>query len=198
MLDYDTQARLAGATAELLRSCAVAAAQTMTASACQGLTLWSDMLRPPRRPPAPAVMRASCANPFEVLWRFTPSDWMPKAGVWPQAAWVPSPALGLGWSPYAAWSALPNWSAWGRIYWQQWPSQPQQLSPLSVPETVTRAALGLASPSSYATYRSAGGHAVAQIITPNADTVVAGLAASSLALMQMQTIFSTWRTVLGA
>ncbi len=53
MLDYDTHSRLADATTELMRSCAVAAAQTMTASTCRGLMLWSDLLRAPDRRPAP-------------------------------------------------------------------------------------------------------------------------------------------------
>ena len=86
MLDYDTHSRLADATAELMRSCAVAAAQTMTASTCRGLMLWSDLLRAPDRRPAPQAIRATATNPFEVFWRFTPTDWMPKAGVWPQGS----------------------------------------------------------------------------------------------------------------
>jgi hypothetical protein len=197
MLDYDTQARLADATAELMRSCALAAAQTMTASACRGLTLWSDMLRSPERRPAPQAIRTSAAHPFEAFWRFTPADWMPKASVWPQSHWLPTSAPGFGWAPYAAWPALPDWSTWSRVYWSAWSSKPQQASALSVPETVTRAALSMASPSAYASYRSSGGHAVAQVIMPNADTMAAGLAATSLALMQMNTMLSTWRTVLG-
>ena len=100
--------------------------------------------------------------------------------------------------PYAAWPAFGDWSAWSRVYWPAWPSQPQQASLFSVPETVTRAALSMASPSTYASYRSAGGHAVAQVIMPGADTVMAGLTATSLGLMQMHTMLSTWRTVLGA
>ena len=78
MLDLDAHTRFADATAELMRSCAVAAAQTMTASAFQGLTLWSDLLRRPEQRPAPQAIRATTTNPFEVFWRFTPADWMPK------------------------------------------------------------------------------------------------------------------------
>jgi hypothetical protein len=198
MLDYDTQARLADATAELMRSCALAAAQTMTASTCRGLTLWSDMLRVPERRPAPPAIRASSTSPLEAFWRCTPADWMPKASVWPRSIWPPSPVSGFSWAPYAAWPALADWSAWTRVYWPAWPSQPQQANPFNVPETVARAALSMASPSTYASYRTAGGHAVAQVIMPNADTVAAGLTAASLGLMQMQTMLSTWRTVLGA
>ena len=199
MLDYDTHSRLADATTELMRSCAVAAAQTMTASTCRGLMLWSDLLRAPDRRSAPPAIRTTATNPFEAFWRFTPADWMPKASVWPQNYWLPGPASGLGWAhPYATWPAIPDWSAWSRVYWPAWPSQPQLASPFAVPATVTRAALSVASPSTYASYRSAGGHAVAQVIMmPSADTVVAGLTATNLALTQMHTMLSTWRTVLG-
>lgn len=196
MLDYDTHARLADATADLMRSCAVAAAQTMTASTCRGLTLWSELLRAAERRPAPPAIRASSANPFGVFWHFTPAEWMPRASVWRQNHWLPTSAPGFGWAPYAAWTTLPDWSAWSRSYWPAWPSQPRQASPFSVQEAATRAALSVASP--YASYRSAGGHAVAQVIMPGADTAVAGLTATSLALMQMHTMLSTWRTVLGA
>jgi hypothetical protein len=196
MLDYDTHARLADATAELMRSSAVAAAQTMTASACRGLTLWSDMLRATDRRPTPEAPRTVAANPFEAFWRFTPADWTPRASVWPQTSWVSHAVPGFGWSPYTAWPALPDWSSWTRMYWPAWPTLPQQASMAAVPEAVTRA-LSVASPTSYASYRSSGGHAVAQVIMPSADTVAAGMAATSLALMQMNTVLSTWRTVLG-
>jgi hypothetical protein len=196
MLDYDTQARLADATAELMRSCALATAQTMTVSACRGLTLWSDMLRaPPRTPAAPAI-RTTSANPFEEFWRSAPNAWMSRA--WRPNSWLPHAMPGFGWTPYSVWPAPSDWSAWSRLYWPAWPSQPPLANPFSVPETVTRAALSMASPTTYASYRSAGGHAVAQVIMPSADTVVAGLTATSLALTQMHTMLSTWRTVLGS
>jgi hypothetical protein len=199
MLDFDAHTRFADATAELMRSCAVAAAQTMAASTCHGLTLWSDMLRiPERRSAPPQAIRTSIANPFEVFWRFTPADWMPKSSVWPQSSWMPGRASGFGWAPYAAWPTFGDWTAWSRIYWPAWSSQPHQANVFAVPETITRTALQAATPSAYASYRSSGGHAVAQVIMPSADTVVAGLAATSLALTQMHTVLSTWRTLLGA
>jgi hypothetical protein len=197
MLDLDAHARFADATAELMRSCAVAAAQTMTASAFQGLTLWSDLLRRPEQRPAPQAIRATTTNPFEVFWRFTPADWMPKAGAWPHSNWLPGAASGFGWAPYAPWPAFGDWAAWSRVYWPAWPSQSPQAIPLAMAETATRAALSMASPATYASYRSAGGHAVAQVIMPGADTVAAGFKATNLALTQMHTMLSTWRTVLG-
>src|SRR5262249_26368377 len=120
MIDYDTHARLADATAELMRSYAVAAAQTMAASAFQCLALWANMLGSAGRPAAPQVPRTASRNPFEAFWRFTPADWMPRAGFWPQNSWVPHAVPGFGWSPYTAWPAVADWSAWSRMYWPAW------------------------------------------------------------------------------
>jgi len=200
MLDADTHARLADATAELMRSCAVAAAQTLTASACRGLTLWSDMLRAPPSQRAVSRPASTCAdNPFEVFWRFSPTDWLAKTNGWPQSTWLPSygssPAA-WGGAPYA-WPAFGDWTQWSRIYWPGWHAQPAQTSPFAIPEAVTQAALRVALPSTYASYRSAGGHAVAQVIMPGADAIVAGLAATA-AFTQMQALFGVWRTMLGA
>jgi hypothetical protein len=200
MLDTDTHARLADATAELMRSCAVAAAQTLTASACRGLTLWSDMLRAPPSQRAVSRPASTCAdNPFEVFWRFSPTDWLAKTNGWPQSTWLPSYASGpavWGVAPYA-WPAFGDWTQWSRVYWPGWHAQPAQTSPFAIPEAVTQAALRVALPSTYASYRSAGGHAVAQVIMPGADAIVAGLAATA-AFTQMQALFGVWRTILGA
>jgi hypothetical protein len=200
MLDTDTHARLADATAELMRSCAVAAAQTLTASACRGLTLWSDMLRSPagQRPVArPASTGA--ANPFEVFWRFSPTDWWTKTSGWPQSTWLPSYASGpaaWGTAPYA-WPAFGDWTQWSRAYWPGWQYLSAHAGPFGIPETVTQTALRVALPSTYASYRSAGGHAVAQVIMPGTDAIVAGLAATA-AFTQTQALLGVWRTMLGA
>ena len=205
MIDLDAHNRFTDATAELMRSCAVAAAQTMTVSACRGLTLWSDMLRTPVERRVSQLSRPAAANPFEVFWRFSPMDWMPKSGVWPQSNWLPSHTSGLGWSPYAAWGSSPyaawpalgDWSTWSRLYWPSWSGQSAYASAFALPEAVTQAALRATSPSGYASYRSAGGHAVAQIIVPGADAAVTKLT-TTVALTQMQTMLGMWRAALGA
>ena len=138
MLDFDAHTRFADATAELMRSCAVAAAQTMTVSACRGLTLWSDLLRPSAERRVSRLSRPAAANPFEVFWRFSPMHWMPKSGIWPQSNWLPSYTSGLGWSPYAAWGSSPyaawpmfsDWSTWSRLYWPSWSGQSAYASAL--------------------------------------------------------------------
>ena len=67
----------------------------------------------------------------------------------------------------------------------------------ALPEAVTQAALRVASPSTYASYRSAGGHAVAQVIMPGAEAVVASLTTTAV-LTQTQTLLGMWRAMLGA
>jgi hypothetical protein len=99
MLDYDAHARLADATAELMRTCAIATAQTMTASACQGLALWSNMLRSPDQRPVTRPTGIGSANPLEVLWRFSPADWLAKGNVWSNSNWGASYAPGSAGRP---------------------------------------------------------------------------------------------------
>jgi hypothetical protein len=205
MIDLDAHTRFTDATAELMRSCAVAAAQTMTVSACRSLTLWSDLLRTPVERRVSQPSRPIVANPFEALWRFSPMHWMPKSAIWPQSSWLPSYTSGLGWpphaawggSPYAAWPMFSDWSTWSRLYWPSWSGRSAYASAFILPEAATQAALRATSPSGYASYRSAGGHAVAQIIMPGSDAAVASLT-TTVALTQMQTMLGMWRAALGA
>lgn len=205
MLDLDAHSRFTDATAELMRSCAVAAAQTMTVSACRSLTLWSELLRTPVERRASQSSRPAATDPFEAFWRFSPMHWMAKSGLWPHSNWLPSYTSGLGWSPYAAcgsspyaaWPVFSDWSTWSRLYWPSWSGQSAYPSAFTLPEAVTQAAVRATSPSGYASYRSAGGHAVAQVIMPGADAAVAGLTTTA-AFTQMQTMFGMWRAALGA
>jgi hypothetical protein len=205
MLDLDAHARFTDATAELMRSCAVAAAQTMTVSACRSLTLWSDLLRTPAERRVSQPSRPVGANPFEAFWRFSSIDWMPKSAVWPQSNWLSSYTSALGWSPYAAWGSAPytawptlsDWSTWSRLYWPSWSGQSAYASVFTLPEAMTHAALRATSPSGYASYRSAGGHAVAQVIMPGSNAAVASMR-TTVALTQMQAMLSVWRAALGA
>ena len=131
MLDYDTHSRLADATAELMRSCAVAAAQTMTASACRGLMLWSDMLRPPEPPSGAAgdprdldqslrgVLALHAGGLDAESQRLARSRLLAAGSCARVSAGRPMP---LG-------PRFADWSAWSRVYWPAWPSQPQQASP---------------------------------------------------------------------
>lgn len=204
MLDFDAHTRFADATAELMRSCALAAAQTMTVSTYRNLALWSDMLRPSVEPRV-SRLSATPANPFEAFWRFSPTGWMPKAGIWPQTHWPPAYTPGLGWTPYAAWGQSPftawpmfsDWSSWSRLYWPSWSGRSAYAGAFALPEAVTQAALRTASPSAYASYRSAGGHAVAQVIMPGRDVAIASLTTTAV-LTQMHTMLGMWRAALGA
>jgi hypothetical protein len=54
-----------------------------------------------------------------------------------------------------------------------------------------------AAAAAFASYRSAGGHAVAQVIAPTADAVIAGLTATAV-LTQLQSMLGFWRAAVGA
>jgi hypothetical protein len=191
MLDFDAQAQLAGATAELMRSCAVATAYSMTTSAYRGLTLWSDMFR------VPDVRRT--ANPFETFWRLSPAGWLPKAQAWPIAdlgAWNPYAAVWkrapyTSWTPFATWNAA-SWPGWTAV-------QSKPSAEVKAPTNASGAAVRKASPSGLASYRSAGGHAVAQVIMgPMPDPAAIASLTTATVFTPMQTMLGVWRAALGA
>ena len=110
---YETQSQMINSSAAIMRAFAVAAATTMSASACQGMKVWSGLLK---------------AEPA------------------------------IGWSP------LSSWQAWTLACSAQWstPRRSIALAPAAAatqPEEVKAAA-----PAGGSSYRSDGGHAVAQVI----------------------------------
>ena len=199
MIDLDAHAQLAEATAGLMRSCALATAQTMTMSACRGLTLWSDMLRASGPRPAPA--RSIAANPFDAFWRMSPASWLP-AGTpsWPQSFWMSGSVPSFSWAPYAGtwgtpWS-LGAWSGWTHSHWSSWSLGTTTADLFAAPAAMTSAMLQAAAPSPYASYRSAGGHAAAQVIMlPEANAAMPSLTMKA-AITQMQTMLGFWRAAL--
>jgi hypothetical protein len=89
------------------------------------------------------------------------------------------------------WAPLADWGAWSRGAFPVWNGA------LQVPPSGT-ASNGAAAPApdaSFASYRSAGGHAVAQVIVPAIE--LASLTATT-ALSPMQTMLGVWRAALGA
>jgi hypothetical protein len=155
--------------------------------------------------PARYSTRESIANPFEMFWRFSSAGWMPKAQAWPVSNWMPGNASLQAWNPYAAawgrspyasWAPLGDWASWsGPCYWPAWNPQPAG-GLFAAPVAMSQAALRYASSSAYASYRTPGGHAVAQIIAPVSDTVIAGLTARAV-FTQMQSMLGAWRAALG-
>lgn len=199
MIDLDAHAQLADATAELMRSYALATAQTMTTSACRGLALWSDMLRAPGPTSAPA---RSTASPFDAFWRMLPTSWLPPGSPsWPQTPWQTYWMSGgmpaFGWTPYTSawtspWSAG-NWATWTSRYWPTWNCGIPVADPLAAPAAMASAMLQAAP---YASYRSAGGHAAAQVIMlPEPAAAMPGLTMQA-AITQMQTVLGFWRSAL--
>lgn len=134
MLDFKSQSELAEASATLMRTCAMATAQTFSASALRGLSLWTQMLR----------SAAAGAGTQQAAWRWQQS----AAGrLNPWMAWVGRPVTFMP-MPMTEWAAmLPTWSRASDV-----PSQPS--AEAEAPQA--------ANP--YAAYRSFGGHAVAQVI----------------------------------
>jgi len=217
MLDLKAQSELADATAGLMRSCALAAAKTMTASACQGLSLWSDLVRASAIPRARGWWSmAPPAGPLRLAPWLSPSPWTsvvqinpwspamnPWSAIWP---WLPARFDGRAWAPYArtwagpsltAWMPLAGWAAWNRAPLPIWSGR---LEDVQAPPSAT-SSQGLMRPApdgDFASYRSAGGHAAAQVIVaaPAAVARLEGPKVRTL-LSPIDTLLGVWRAALG-
>jgi hypothetical protein len=155
MLDYRTQAQLVDATASMMRWCTMAAVNTSAASASRGLALWTELLAaatPPRastnttKPPLEgwpgwpwALANISSTSPLARTW------WLGANPAW----WL-SPAA--GWAVWGG-TALPPWNGW---MMQAPRSGPAAKGSNGKDRSQVETAV--------ASYRSAGGHAVAQVI----------------------------------
>jgi hypothetical protein len=117
--------------------------------------------------------------PHDQLAVFVDMPWTPFTRTW----W-PGPS-------FIAWTPVADWTAWGTASFQAWNSLFNQASHLA--PMAPRRAFGPAPDYGYASYRSAGGHAAAQIATP--ATELAGLTATAM-LTPMQTLLGVWRAAL--
>jgi hypothetical protein len=196
MLDLDANVQFVDAAATLMRTCAVVTAQTVSSSACRGLNLWSQWLR--SLPARPATLGAA-ANPFASFWRVAGSDgWMANAASSPMGAWARGSRS--TWNAYAGlWDASANaarspysdWTGWNA--WPQWAG----ISAVATPSAALPAEARAASRSGYASYRSSGGHAVAQVIVPESGVGIAGLSTSA-GYVQVPTMLGAWLALLRA
>lgn len=205
MLDFRTQSQLVDATAAMMRSAAMATANTWAASACRGLWLWAELLSGGHPRPGPQPQVASGGRGAG-LWP-SMADWMvaPQLYAWPTWPWLSGGAAGMGlaWTPiarswpgpsFSLWAPLGDWRAWGTpaSAWTGGNAARPQLaaaSPAPLPRPV-------APPSFPASYRSAGGHAVAQVVvSPMEELVELGAKA---VLSPMHTMLGVWRTALRA
>jgi hypothetical protein len=208
MLDYKTQTQLVDATAAMLRSYLTATTNTLAASTWRGLSLWAEMVGVGAAASKPAAGRAP------TLWP-SMSNWMsaPPAGAWQAWPWSLA-GIGKGLAPFAGawpgqafspgfsmWSPMPDWSMWSRAslpMWNAW------LAPLAAPAPARPAPVAnkpaAPEPAPYASYRSAGGHAAAQVIVPGIMPMpVAEIAevTTTVVLSPMHTMLGVWRAALG-
>jgi hypothetical protein len=176
MLDFKTQSQLVDATASIMRAYLTAATNTVAASTSRNMTLWTEMLE--------------AATP-----RNGPAGWAQPAAPWP--AW---PALAQTWwlgPSVTFWAPLTDWGAWSRgslPIWSGW-NGAVQAPPSASSGVASNAAAHAVSDGGFASYRSAGGHAAAQVIVPAVE--MAGITAKA-ALSPMQTMLGVWRAALGA
>jgi hypothetical protein len=205
MLDYKTQSQLVDATAAMLRSYIAATTNTMAASTWHGLALWAEMMGAN----ATAGGRQVAAK-APTLWP-SMANWMtaPQPYAWPAWPWAASakPAS-MTFAPFtqtwlgpsfSMWTQMPDWGMWGKPslpMWNGW------LEPRALPTTTAKAQPAAKpaapEPAPYASYRSAGGHATAQVIVP-AMMPVAEIAevTATVVLSPMQTMLGVWRAALG-
>lgn len=140
MLDFKTHAQLVEATASVMRWYTLAAINASAASASHSLSLWSEMLDLA----APSSATNDRAKPLSN----------------PSWAWA---GAGAPW-----WAKPPGWSAWSRgplPAWNGWLAQATSASS----KTGNVAARRAEPDPGAASYRSAGGHAVAQVIVGPAN-----------------------------
>jgi hypothetical protein len=201
MLDYKTQSQLVDATASMLRSYLTASANTLAASTWRGLSLWAEMMG------GDTTGRAPAAAKVPTLWPSMANLMMaPQPCVWPAWPWqATGPAARHGFAPFtgtwpgpsfSVWMQLPDWGVWRKsslAIWNGW------LAPRTAPpgdEAPPTARSAVSEP--YASYRSAGGHAAAQVTAPGlmppAEIAEVG---ATIVFDPMQTVLGAWRAALG-
>jgi hypothetical protein len=192
MLDFKTQSQLVDATASIMRAYLTAATNTVAASTSRSMTLWTEMLEAatPRSGPAG---QAQSAAPLPGDWMLRPRLTAPWPA-WPALAqtWWLGPSVTF-WAPLTGWGAwsrgpVPAWSGWnGAVQGPTTQSASQGVMPNGAPPPLAEGA--------FASYRSAGGHAAAQVIVPAIE--LAGISAKA-ALSPMHSMLGVWRAALGA
>jgi hypothetical protein len=169
--------------ANLLRACVVAVARTVGEQACQGILLWLNILGASRPTLARTPLRPVTANAPSNVQGLSPASWaIVWPWVWPPHVWSGAHMMNFSrtepsqfWaSPVvSAWQPLAGWAALGNAYWLAWG---HQLAPalMAGVDAIAHTAPHTAIVAGYPSYRSADGHAVAQVIKP-AGLLAAGL-----------------------
>jgi hypothetical protein len=174
MLDLKTQSQLMDALASIMRAYVRAATETLAASAGRSMSLWTE------------AMQSSVSGNGQNLYPAGMSFAMSPAG-WMAQPWWLGPSAKF-------WGPLADWGAFGKAPFPGW-SAPAKAAPASEKATAKGAAQP-APEAGYASYRSAGGHAVAQVIVPSIEEWAEITAKATLT--PVQTMLGVWRTALGA
>jgi hypothetical protein len=192
MLDFKTQSQLVDATAAMMRSCVTATTNTWAASACHGLSLWAELLGTgSRRGALTRQQPAVAAHPMGMMMWPSVANWMtaPQLYAWPSWPWLRGNAVRPAWTPgtwpgptFSLWMPLADRAAWTSV--PAWSGQPDATARPAA--DVARAT----KPAGFSSYRSDGGHAVAQIAAPVELTATA-------APSPMHTMLGVWRAALG-
>jgi hypothetical protein len=177
MLDFKTQSQIVDATASVMRWYVTAAINTSAASTCRGLSLWSELLdaTAPRNASARQNRGAEIGvsiSPSHADGMETPLGRMAQ-WPWPTDSIPSTSPLARAWwlgSHPAMWSPLAGWTAWSRASLPAWNGWLAPATTSSAARTVPNGAAKRADDSGYASYRSAGGHASAQVIMGTAQT----------------------------
>lgn len=168
--------------ANLLRACVVAVARTVGEQACQGALLWLNILGASRPTLARTPLCPMTANaPFNVQG-LAPASWATVwPWVWPPHVWSGAIMVNVSQTePSQLWAnpvvsawPLAGWAALGNAYWLAWGHQLARAQMAGV-HANAHAAPHAAIVARYPSYRSANGHAAAQVIKP-AGLLAAGL-----------------------
>lgn len=199
MLDNKIQSQLVDATAAMMRSCLTATTNAWAASACRGLSLWSEMLGAGGLGRTPARQAGLAAYPPDMrLWPSV-ANWMPAPQLyaWSAWPWMPASVTHTAWTrfvgtwpgpSFSLWLPLADWRAWTFA----WPLPPEATQPAALSPSLDKPRAHATA--SFASYRSAGGHAMAQISAPATELV--GLTAAAT-LGPTPTMLGRWRTAPG-
>jgi hypothetical protein len=192
MLDLKTQSHLVDATASIMRAYLRATSDTLAASAGRSWWLWAQLLgngSPRRASLGPAGAPQFPSLPLAITW-LMPVHWpwltCGPGMTWPPLAqmWWVGPSLTF-WAPCADWSQMRD----------PFPLRSRWSNPTPAPPLPTRAEARSAPDTGFASYRSAGGHAVAQVTVPTVDQLAE--VTTKVSLSPVQTMFSVWRAALG-
>jgi hypothetical protein len=180
MLDFKTQSQIVDATASVMRWYVTAAINTSAASAARGLSLWSELMEAASPQCSPSG-QPQVGGPIRVNMSPSHADAMDTgSGRLAQWPWVPgslpsTSPLARGWwlgsnpnvrGPLAEWRrlSLPAWNGW------------LAQVPAASARAASNGAAKRADDAGYASYRSAGGHASAQVIMGTAPSPANGRA----------------------